>query len=184
MTKSLLLRSLSILERRRQNLFCELQSWTPEQLGFRPSPGGWSALDLLDHLILTEKAVLDTITRNLSLSINVKFSDRCRNGLLLVFMALPVRLRVPESVRHILPGDIQFDLLALRRRWADDRKILSGFLRDLNSNVLKSGVFRHPAGGWATPFGALLFLHSHFFHHMYQLRRLRKKARGFSAHAR
>lgn len=177
MMKSLLLRSLSILERRRRNLFCRLQRWTPEQLGLRPSPGGWSALDLLDHLILTEKAVLDTIRRNLSLSIKVKFSDRCRNSLLLVFMALPVRLRVPGSVQHIVPGNRQFDLLALRRRWRDDRKILSGFLRDLDSNVLKSGVFRHPAGGWTTPFGALLFLHSHFLHHMYQLRRLHKAAR-------
>lgn len=148
MMKSLLLRSFSILERRRQNLFCQLHSWTPEQLGFSPSSGGWSALDLLDHLILTEKAVLDTIRRNLSLSIKVKFSDRCRNGLLLVFMALPVRLRVPHSVQHILLGNNQVDLLALRRRWTDDRKIR-----------------------------ALLFLHSHFFHHMYQLRRLRKEAR-------
>lgn len=180
MMKSLLLRSFSILERRRHNLFRQLQGWTPEQLGFRPSPGGWSALDLLDHLILTETAVLDTIRHNLSLSIKVKFSDRFRNGLLLLFMALPVRLRVPHSVQHILPGDTQFDLLALRRRWTDDRKILSGFLCDLNSDALKSGVFRHPAGGWATPFGALLFLHSHFFHHMYQLRRLRKKARVMS----
>ena len=55
---------------------------------------------------------------------------------------------------------------------------LAEFLAGLSVGDRKLGIFRHPAGGWTTAGGALLFLRLHLWHHSYQFRRLRKTLRA------
>ena len=180
MTGRLLL-SLSKLEKRTEHLFDELCSWTPEQLQFRPSLVSWSALDLIDHLVLTERAVLATMRSNLSAGYEVTFRDRYRSAIVLGMMALPVRLKVPRSVEYLLPAQTQPDLQLFRSSWVHDRSLLTEFVQSLSRADRKQGIFRHPFGGWTTASGALLFLHLHLYHHLYQFRRLqetRQRTRG------
>jgi hypothetical protein len=172
-----LLRSLSGLERQTRSLLDELRTWTPEQLQFRPSPASWSALELTDHLMLAERAVLQMMRSNLGGGRDVTMIDRFRSAIVLGMMSLPLRLKVPHAVNQLNPSKMQPDLMSLHDSWSEDRRVLAEFLGALCIDR-KLGVFRHPTGGWTTAGGALLFLRFHFWHHSYQFRRLRKTVRA------
>ncbi|MEZ5356303.1 MAG: DinB family protein [Bryobacteraceae bacterium] len=159
---------------RTEQLLNELAEWTPGELRFRPSEDSWSALAVIDHLILAERAVLAAMRSHLGERRDVTWKDRCRGAFILAIMVSPIRVKVPGSARQILPLETSPDLPSLRRTWADDRRALAGFLQGLSAAERKQGVFRHPVGGWTTPSGALLFLHLHFRHHLHQVRRLRR----------
>ena len=73
--------SLSRLERRTRRLLDELCTWTPEQLRFRPSPVSWSALELIEHLMLAERAVSEMMRSNISEERDVRMRDRFRSAL-------------------------------------------------------------------------------------------------------
>ena len=160
----MLARSPRKLNEQTQHLTGELRIWSPDRLCFRPSGEAWSALELLEHLRLTEGTVLATMRRNLRAGNRVTMLDRFRSGLILGIMLLPTRLQLPGAVKSILPGGVEKDLSALRQEWADDRKELTGFLESLSSSDREKGVFRHPFGGWTTANDALLFLRSHLHH--------------------
>jgi len=171
-----LARSLRKLDEQLEHLMTEVQSWHPERRCFRPSGEAWSALDLLEHLRLTEGAVFATMRRNLGTRNRVTLRDRFRSARVLGIMLLPTRLKVPAAVKPVLHPGAPKDLCALRKEWSEDRRALTGFLESLSSTDQELGVFRHPFGGWTTPSGALLFLRSHLRHHRYQLARLRRSS--------
>jgi DinB superfamily len=173
MTSRLLL-SLSRLERRTRSLLDELCTWTPEQLRFRPFPASWSALELIEHLMLAERAVLQMMRGCMGEAHEVIMSDRFRSAMVLGMMALPLRLKVPHAVNQLTPSKMPPDLMSLCDSWSEDRRVLAEFLAGLSVVDRKLGVFRHPAGGWTTAGGALLFLRLHLWHHSYQFRRLRQ----------
>ena len=170
-------RALSRLERQTRSLIDQLCTWSPEQLRFRPSPTSWSALELIEHLMLAERAVLQTMRSNLGEGRDVTMIDRLRSAMVLALMALPLRLKVPHAVNQLNPSKMQPDLMSLLDSWSEDRRILAEFPGALSIADRKLGVFRHPAGGWTTAGGALLFLRLHLWHHSYQFRRLRKTVR-------
>jgi len=169
--------SLSKLEKRTQYLLDEFSAWTPEQLRFRPSPASWSALELIEHLMLTERAVLGMIRSNIDEGREVRMRDRFGSAVVLGMMALPLRLNVPDVVKQLNPSKMQPDLPSLRDSWRYDRRVLAGLLGALSIADRKLGVFRHPAGGRTTAGGALVALRLHLWHHSYQFRRLRKTVR-------
>jgi hypothetical protein len=175
---SRLLRALSRLERQTRSLLDELCTWTPEQFRFRPSPASWSALELSEHLMLAERAVLQMMRGSMGEGHEVRMSDRFRSAMVLGMMALPLRLKIPHAVNQLNPSKMQPDLMSLRDSWSEDRRVLAQFLAGLSVADRKSGIFRHPAGGWTTAGGALLFLRLHLWHHSYQFRRLRKTVRA------
>lgn len=125
---SRLLRALSRLEKRTRSLLDELCTWTPEQLGFRPSPASWSALELIEHLILAERAVLQMMRGSMGEGHEVRMSDRFRSAMVLAVMALPLRLKVPHTVNQLNPSKMQPDLIALCDSWSEDRCVLAEFL--------------------------------------------------------
>ena len=120
-----LLRGLSKLEKRTQYSLDELSDWTPEQLRFRSSPASWSALELIEHLMLSERAVLGMMRSNIGEGRDITVGDRFRSALVLGMMALPPRLNVPDTVKQIIPSNMQPDLPSLRYSRSDDRRDLA-----------------------------------------------------------
>jgi len=173
-------RSLARLNRQTRQVTTELETWPAQRLSFRPSGEAWSALDVLEHLRLTEISVLAMMERTLPEQNRVTVQDHVLNARILAVMLLPARVRVPVAVKSILPTAIERDLSALRQAWEADRTKLAGFLESLSMVDRQQGVFRHPFGGWATANGALLFLRSHLHHHRYQLARLRRASKDLA----
>jgi hypothetical protein len=169
-----LARSLHNLNERKGHLMAQLESCSPERLCFRPSDEAWCALELLEHLMLSERAVLATMKQNLRGGKRVTLRDRFLSGRVLAITLLPTRLRVPRQASAILPSGKRKDLAALNQDWTDHRKSLADFLESLSDVQRTQGLFRHPFGGWTTAHGALLFVHVHFRHHGYQVARIRR----------
>ena len=57
--------SFDNLQRWKQAMLSGLFAWHEDQLRFRPAPASWSALDVMDHLIKTEKGWIDAVRSNL-----------------------------------------------------------------------------------------------------------------------
>lgn len=172
------LASYSQLERSTQQMLALLAGWTPDQLQFRPQPGAWSALDVIEHLMLTEKSVLEGMQRNVGKGHAVTVGGRCRSAMVLAVMGLPTRVKVPASVTFVLPSAASTNLPAAAASWERDREQFTHFLEGLSNAQCKEGLFKHPIGGWATAAGAVLFLRAHQRHHRYQLSRLQKASAG------
>lgn len=168
-------RNFTRLEGQTQRLLRDLEGWTPEALRFRPGPNAWSAMDVLDHVRLSERGALASMRANLHADHRISFNDRFRNAIVLGVMLLPTRVKVPASARSISPSRAQLTVSAIQMEWEADRKQLSAFLEPLTAAEEELAAFRHPVGGWTTVNGALLFLRSHLHHHSYQFARLRKE---------
>jgi len=53
------------LEMQKKTLLFEVALWSPAQVHFRPKPCAWSALDVLDHLVKVEVALIDAVRSQL-----------------------------------------------------------------------------------------------------------------------
>lgn len=167
------------LERRKESLCADLGSWSLEQLCFQPAPSEWSALGVLDHLVLTEKAILAMMTECRRSMSRITFMDNARNLLVRLVMWSPFKVRVPESAAAISPVEIKH-LGSLLLEWHTQRSALQAFLCELTSYESSAAIFRHPVGGWTNVSGALRFADSHIAHHQYQLDRIKRQARRFA----
>jgi hypothetical protein len=164
-------RRIGRLERQRAALLGELQGMKPARLAFHPAPGSWSALDLVEHLVLVEEAVLRGIpdrppTRSLA--------DSARAAMVLPLLYLTfargVRLRAPTLAVLPVGGST---LAQLEARWTRARANLRAVLQLMGPEDLSRPFLRHPVIGWLTTLESLGFLERHVAHHRQQLKRIR-----------
>jgi hypothetical protein len=162
------------LERAKQRFLAELGAMDDDMLRRHPAPGAWSALDLVEHLILTEVSILDAMRRNVCAQQKVGFRDKLGMQLVNTGMLLPGRVKVPAGAAMVVPKGRRAGLSELAEQWSAVRVAMTAFLEGVESQHRSQGVFRHPIGGWTTIEGTLSFLQVHLFHHRYQLRRIRR----------
>lgn len=167
-------RHLESFERQREDLLRMLAQWSPEQLRSRPQPDAWCALDVVEHLILVEEAMLVSMRRNRKGGEIPSVRDRVRGWLVLGVMALPTRVKVPAGAQHVRPSGDVGELADLGDRWLEVREKLGAFFAQ--PLPLNRGLVQHPVVGSMTPVTTLRFLRSHLHHHGYQLRRMRTAA--------
>jgi len=163
---------LSNLERQKSELLYEFSGWTPSRLAYRPDDGGWSALQMLDHLIRTEREILLVVYRNEGSFHRFGITDRLRTRLLIALFRTDRKVKVPSSASVVLPGN-GLGLSVLTAEWAEVRERLAQNIERLLESYSGSAVFRHPVAGWMDMHAVLEFLSVHLVHHGYQLKRLR-----------
>jgi hypothetical protein len=163
------------LEWQKGKLLAELTQWPASRLCFRPNPEGWSALEVLDHLIKVEKGILDAVREQLAGGSPITFTNRAGAWLVISVMHSPLRVRVPDKVRFVLP-QTENDLAELAANWCEIRQQLGNLLKSLPPSHLRCGLFQHPVSGWMNIGSTLAFLSAHLHHHGYQLKRLKTAA--------
>ncbi len=160
------------LERKKADLLRLLHGWPAVDLARQPSPGSWTALEVLDHLLKTEMAVRHSCERNLKSRANVvTVAEKAKAIAFLLMLRTPVRVKVPEEASFVLP-EAPASLEFLMTSWDAERLKLGGLLGTTAQNAGNVGVMRHPATGWLGMDHALAFLSVHLRHHQYQLRRI------------
>lgn len=92
------------LEQQKHELLAELGSWTPSRLGFQPAAEVWSALEMLDHIIRTEREVLLVVYSNEHQPHRVGITDRIRTRFLQAIFRSDRKVKVPSSAKIVLPG--------------------------------------------------------------------------------
>lgn len=170
-------RRLDQLEGQKREVLSDAAQLSAIDLRFRPEPGVWSALDVLDHLVKVEQSSLRTVRRHLPQGASISFRDRMGAWFINSIMLSPMRVKVPASASMVLPAAAT-DLAAIAASWSEVRMQLSDLLGSLQPEQFRIGVFRHPLSGWMTITDTLRFLSTHLQHHKYQLNRLKFAARA------
>ncbi len=165
------------LETQKCDVLSEVARLSSTQLRFRPQPGDWSALDVLDHLVKVEESLLRTVRRHLPDGVAISARDRVGALLITSVMLSPMRVKVPASASMVLPA-ATMDLPAIVASWSSVRDQMANLLESLQPAQFRMGVFQHPVSGWMTMTDTLRFISAHLQHHRYQLNRLKLAARA------
>jgi hypothetical protein len=162
-----------LLEQQRADLLARVDAWPAAAVAFRPDPDAWSAAEVLDHLVRSERGILTVAERGLAAPHRRGVRDRVGVWFLDRVFRSDRRVRVPASAAAVVRPDRGADLAAVRREWDAARRDLARFLAPLVPGQLTVGVFRHPVAGWMRVPDVLRFFWVHAHHHGVQLARLR-----------
>lgn len=164
--------TLATLEKQKHDLLHDLSTWSAVRLAYRASDDQWSALQMLDHIMRTEREILRVVYQNEGKIRRVGITDRLRTRFLKSIFETDRRVKVPSSASLVLPaGDSS--LSALSEEWDDIRATLAGNIDRLLATHSRKAIFRHPVGGWMDMPSVLDFLSVHLHHHAFQLERIR-----------
>ena len=165
-------RTFSKLEAEKQRVLARLDAWPEDRLTRRPPNGGWSALEVIDHVIRTEAAVLAMMKGNRGAGNRATVTQRLRGLMVFAVMVLPVRVKVPPGLDRLHPSTANRTLADLTKEWSRCRIALAHFTGSLSGAELREGLAKHPYGGWINAHDTLQFLRVHLRHHTYQIGRL------------
>lgn len=170
-----ILSQFAILEKRKAAFLLDLKTWTPRHLAFHPPRGGWSALEVLDHVVKTERGITEEMEKNLPDARRVSALDAVRSRLLIALMNSRLRVKVPIEVSARVWPERVADLNIMLSSWADSQRRVRTWIDGLGDDQTSFAVFRHPASGWMRPLEAIGFMGAHARHHAFQLRRISRQ---------
>lgn len=178
--------TFAVLEAQRAALLADLDGWPTAALAHRPAPDAWTAPEVLDHLVRSERGILAEVRRNLAAPHPRGLRDRLGCAFIDRVFRTDRRVRAPAAVAARVAPAAGADLAAVRAEWDAARAELGGFLAgvpDLRPAQQRDGVFRHPVAGWMGVPDVLRFFRVHVHHHAFQLARLRAGAGAAGASA-
>lgn len=158
------------IDARRRALLAEVDAMTADQLVFRPAPGSWSALDVVEHLVKVEEGILSRIRQREPRTRREALRAKGALALMTVYFAVGRRLKVPTQAVVPLGGVTLSDLVA---RWDSSQAALREKLEGLTAEDLARPMMRHPLLGLLTARESLTFLLRHMAHHRRQIGRIR-----------
>jgi hypothetical protein len=160
------------LEMQRIVLLAQLAGWSSGRLSFRPEPGVWSTVEVLDHIVRAETGTIAGVRAGLQNPHMLGGEDRPGIAALDRALRSEQRFKVPPAAQSIHP-DAQTSLPEVASRWQHTRAEMGSLLETLTPDDMHRGVFRHPFAGWMTMAEVLNHLSAHLYHHEFQLERLR-----------
>lgn len=138
---------------------------------WRPAEGGWSARDVLEHLLITEELVLAQYpARGTPRVLREWWLVR------LMTLASAGGLRVRMPLRALAPTG-QISVPDAAARWHAARARLRAEAATAATAASPVALLHHPAAGPFSWAGGLDFLTAHIRHHERQLRRLARARR-------
>lgn len=161
------------LERLRSELEALCLRHGDEACRTAPPDGGWSVLQILNHILLSEAGTLRYMKNKTAHTPNLKRSTPVsyfRFFLLTSALHSPFRFRAPEGVK---PSETESlpPLPVLLEQWSEVRRDFRDFLEQFPQGQENKLVFRHPVAGRLTLFHTLSFMKDHLSRHLKQIRR-------------
>lgn len=159
------------LEALRERMMALLAGVPEERLRRHPSPGKWSAAQIVDHLATAESRSVDYIRKKtLDPSAVPPAGVMCavRSFALVAALASPFRFNAPAVVADT-PDDPSPAEAA--ERWARTRAAIRSIIEELPEDLLRKALFRHPSAGRLNMSQTLDFMIAHVKRHTKQLRR-------------
>ena len=103
----------------------------------------------------------------------VGLSFRASFKLLKLIFFLGLKFKAPKIVVDPIPENV--DLQELKNKWLKSRDSFEILINNLDEEILKKGILRHPLAGRIDMNMTLNFLLSHFIHHKKIIHKLEKK---------
>ncbi len=169
------------LERERAELMAELGEWPLGRLSFRPEAGAWSAVEVLDHIVLAEAGTTEDMRE--SLKAPRVLGDEARPMVAALERALRSEERFTVPAGAGIDPDAQTSYAEVVRRWDAARAELRLMIEGLSEEQARCGVFEHPFAGWMTMREVLKHMSDHLYHHQFQLERLRESSASWAVEA-
>ena len=160
------------LESTRRDVLARLEGHDQTRLNRPRDDGGWSALQVLHHVITAEEGTLRYISKKMLAGAGLPRSglvSRLRLLALQVGNASPFKFRAPAGTGDV-PADI--DPAELVSHWGEVRSGWRRLLEDFPEELTGRVVFRHAFVGLMGLPDTLGFLQSHLDHHARQVERL------------
>jgi len=163
---------LKELETLRKDIISRYDVYTTDQLTFKPDPDHWNLLQVLDHIVTSEKMSAIYIKRQLN---GKKYppapgmKSSIRYGLLKTAFKLPFRYKAPSIVD---PTGKNPDLNQLQESWKTIRQEFHTIIESTDEELLDLGVYKHPRAGLLNMEQALDFMIIHIRHHQKQIERI------------
>ena len=160
------------LEASRERVLGALRDRDAATLDRSPSPGRWSALQVLHHVVTVEALAVSYVGKKAQGGGSLPragLMSRLRLLALRAALASPFRIRAPAAAASVPATS---DLPAVEARWAEVRRELCALLEALPVEAAGRTVFRHPLVGLMGIEDALDFLQVHLDHHVRQLAEL------------
>jgi len=161
------------LEEQRTLLLKELKKKENAVLKQRPQGGGWNILEVLGHLLQTEKLALSYVNKKMNVIKEISFSGIkaiINKHILLSVLGLPFKYKAPQNS---IPAEDIRSLEELENEWAEFRKELLRLL-DVTGNESRKLLYRHPFAGRMNLLQMMQFFIAHIKHHIKQIDRIQK----------
>ncbi|MCO6493199.1 MAG: DinB family protein [Phaeodactylibacter sp.] len=173
-------RRLARMNQRLQSLLDELSAHDNETLNRQPADGGWSALQVMHHLILAEEGSVKYVKKKLSFNPGLEpagLASGWRSFLLNFYFGLPFKFKAPPGVGDgALPA--RSDFRETSERWLAGRKALREYLESLPPDLFRKSIYRHPFAGRMSLEGMVKFFDGHFERHRKQIERVLREVAG------
>lgn len=156
------------LEQYRQALERLLKGYSNDFLNKKPESGGWSVLQILDHVRVAEKQTLKALVKNVGGQQRVvtPVGSYIKLGWVVLLFRLKVKLKAPEYVSAKLPQHL--DKKDFFDKWEFERAEWQKFIYNCESTGAIP-AFKHPIIGLIEVSMALLFMREHLKRHYGQV---------------
>jgi hypothetical protein len=159
------------LDKQKAGLLAYVSGWPEELQLARPADGGWSALQVLDHMVRTESGICVVAADGVAAPQRIGVRDRLGFVFVERVFRSPLRVKVPGSVSGLTTPGEELELREITTRW-DLTRVELARLAD-EADGCRGGVFKHPVSGWMSFEQVLRFFSVHMVHHEFQLERIR-----------
>ena len=162
--------ALQLLQKQKRAIEGIVLGLSSERLSYRKNASTWTVVEILDHLRKVDAAFAKEMSASRTSIIKVSPAERLKGFLLIAFMFLPVKVRIPTGA-PVEPDSVA-DPITVLARWNETREGLVRIISDLTAERYSGAIIRHPVSGWMGVNAATWFLVAHTIHHRYQLRRV------------
>ena len=165
-------RRLQAFNATRRALLDEMEHIDPSALMAKPLPGKWSMLEIIEHLVLAERAVFMGLPDPRRLvEARRGLGHRVRYLLVMFVLKSGIRVRVPSAAMVPRGGR---NLAELRRLWDENQDWLRSCIDRIGPDVVRKAVCEHPVAGPLTVEQAVLMGQVHVDGHIRQIRALQR----------
>lgn len=167
------LNTFTHLETQREKLVNSYNNLSEKQLQFKPESDHWNLLQVMRHLITSEKQSLIYIQRKITRheeAPKAGVDSYLRHIILKLALVLPIKFKAPKiaEVKEDFPN---FEEMKLE--WDSIRSDLKDLIESSNDAILAKAIYRHPRAGMLNIKQAVEFLETHINHHQKQIQRIK-----------
>lgn len=159
------------LDQRMSTLFDRLSAYDDGLLQQQPAADKWSVIQVLDHLIHSERRSVLYCQKKLKAGDDIPestiFND-LKMKLYDVVLSTKIKFKAPPVVST---PDNSRSLKATRAYCIETHQLLRGFLESYPEKYLSKGIFKHPVAGRITLLQMVRFFDVHVRHHLHQINR-------------
>jgi hypothetical protein len=138
-------------------------------LNYKPEPGKWSSVQILNHLCISETSSLMYMSKkvpDIDNQFRTGFKQQYRSFLLKFFLATPLKFKAPGGFGD-MPDDLVYE--DVKNDYLETRRGIEEIMRKISEANLNRAIMKHPRIGRINAVQTLDFFHSHFNHHRKQI---------------